>query len=65
MINKIQLENASAVQTDDTTITITGPVYSGAEWHSDKEVVTDLSYNSQTHELTVIKETLVLKDPTT
>lgn len=65
MTIQIQFENATCVQTDDTTITITGPVHTGGEWHSDKEVVTNLMYNHLTHELTVIKDTLVLKDPTT
>ena len=53
---EIQFENATCVQTDDSTITITAPDLSGGVWKSNKEVVTQLYYNSKTKELTVVKE---------
>ena len=57
-IPSIHFENGAATQTDDNTITVTAPDLTNGVWKSNKEVVTNLSYNSTTGELTVTKDYL-------
>ena len=60
-IPNIHFVNGAATQTDDNTITVTAPDLTNGVWKSDKEVVTNLSYNSTTGELTVTKDYLTIQ----
>lgn len=60
-IPSIHFKNGAAAQTDDVTITVTAPDLTNGVWKSDKKVVTNLSYNSTTGELTVTKDYLTIQ----
>lgn len=48
---QIVFVNGSASQTGDV-ITVTGPVVNTGKWESDKEVVTDITIDSDTGDIT-------------
>lgn len=60
-MTSVHFENGAAVQTDDATITVTASDLTNGVWKSDKEVVTNLSYNPTTGELTVTKDYLTIQ----
>lgn len=57
---RLQFENAVCTQVDET-ITVTAIDLTNVVWKSDKKVVTGLSYDSATDELTVVKDFLIIQ----